>query len=160
MDRIIVKRRDPETKYGRLHVVTNEKTDTGTVMAVGPGRIHPKTGYRMPVDVRVGEIVYFDKLAGQELEENGERYLVLTPDVIIGVAELETPAAAKFQAAIAALKWPEGTVERIADGDATPAERHAFVNREHLPYKGIEEPLKLQRYMAEMVAAAGQTVAA
>lgn len=85
-DKLIVKRSEAESQSGRFLLAGQKQPDKGTVIAVGPGKL-TKTGKRIPVPVKVGESVYFDKETGQPLEEGGEHYVVLLPDQIIGIEE-------------------------------------------------------------------------
>lgn len=75
-DQILV-RRDPEdtvTKGGILipEVANNPKLPRGrgVVLAVGPGRKHPKTGARVPIDVKIGDRVVFNKLCGDKVRDD------------------------------------------------------------------------------------------
>ena len=68
------------TKSGILLPDSKEKPGKGEVVAVGPGAILD-SGVRAPMDVKIGDIVYFTKYAPDEIEvdENGEKvkYLVI-----------------------------------------------------------------------------------
>lgn len=102
LDRVIVKRTPSPTQSGRILLAGQEQPDSGTVVSVGPGA-YANDGSRIPVGVSVNDLIYFNKLSGQELVENGERYVVLTPASIIAVAEPDPPAAQAFQSAVADL---------------------------------------------------------
>jgi len=58
------------------HPESKEKPSKGKVIAVGPGKILD-SGDRAPVDVKVGDVVYFTKYAPDELEVDGDKYLVI-----------------------------------------------------------------------------------
>ena len=81
-DHILVKPIEEEnkTKSGILLPDSKEKPSKGTVIAVGAGKI-VDNGQRAPMDVKVGDIVYFTKYSPDELEieENGEKvnYLII-----------------------------------------------------------------------------------
>lgn len=65
-----------ETEGGiALPDTAQEKPETGTVVAIGPGFIHPKTGVRSPMSVSVGERVMFHRLSGRHtvLDDDGLR---------------------------------------------------------------------------------------
>ena len=63
-----------------------EKPQEGTVLAVGPGRIDDK-GNRVPLDVKVGDIVLYSKYGGTEVKYAGEEYLVLSARDVLAVIE-------------------------------------------------------------------------
>ena len=81
-DRVLVKRiqSDEKTESGLIIPdAAKEKAQTGTVMAVGPGRKSE------PLAVKVGDTVYFGKYSGTEASKE---YLIMTEDEILGVVEL------------------------------------------------------------------------
>lgn len=81
-DRVVVKPAPAEekTKGGIIIPDTaKEKPQRGEVVAVGPG----KDGNLMTV--QVGDIVLYGKYAGQELNYNGEEYLIMREDDILVV---------------------------------------------------------------------------
>ena len=79
-DRVVIKPASAEetTKGGIIIPDTaKEKPQRGEVVAVGPG----KDGNLMTV--QVGDIVLYGKYAGQELQHNGEDYLIMREDDIL-----------------------------------------------------------------------------
>lgn len=52
-----------------------EKPIKGKVVAVGPGKLD-ESGKRMPMSVKVGDLVLFKKYGPDELEVDGKKYLV------------------------------------------------------------------------------------
>lgn len=79
-DRVVVKPSPAEekTKGGIIIPDTaKERPQKGEVVAVGPG----KDGNLMTV--QVGDIVLYGKYAGQELQHNGEDYLIMREDDIL-----------------------------------------------------------------------------
>ncbi len=81
-DRVLVKRiqSDEKTESGLIIPdAAKEKAQTGTVMAVGPGRKSE------PLAVKVGDTVYFGKYSGTEASKE---YLIMKEDEILGVVEL------------------------------------------------------------------------
>jgi chaperonin GroES len=79
-DRIVVKASEAETKTASGLVIPDtakEKPQEGTVVAVGPGRFDD--GVRVPMDVKVGDVVLYSKYGGTEVKYNNEEYLVLQP---------------------------------------------------------------------------------
>lgn len=88
-NRIVIEKREQEqtTKSGIVLTDTaKEKSNEGTVVAVGPGRILDN-GQRVEVEVKVGDHVVFDQYAGTEVKRNDEKYLVLQEDDILAVIE-------------------------------------------------------------------------
>ena len=86
-DRVVVKSLDAEekTKGGILLPDTaKEKPQEGKVVAVGSGRILDN-GQKVPVEVKIGEVVLFARYGGQEVKVNGEEYLILTERDILAV---------------------------------------------------------------------------
>ena len=78
---------DEMTKSGLVLPQTNdEKPMQGEVVAVGPGRIDEK-GNRSQMSVNVGDTVLFTKYAPDEVEIDGEEYLVVGEDKIIGIVK-------------------------------------------------------------------------
>ena len=63
-----------------------EKPQEGKVVAVGPGRFDDK-GARVPVDVKVGDVVLYSKYGGTEVKYSGEEYLVLSARDVLAVIE-------------------------------------------------------------------------
>lgn len=85
-DRVLVKRVDSEETTASGLIIpesAKEKAQTGAILAVGPGR-KDKDGRTMPIDVKVGDIVYFGKYAGTEA---GDNHLIIKEDEILGVIE-------------------------------------------------------------------------
>lgn len=63
-----------------------ERHIPGEVLAVGPGK-RLKSGKIRPMDVRVGDRVYFRELSGTKHTVDGEDLIVITEDDVLGVAE-------------------------------------------------------------------------
>ncbi|MFU8819358.1 MAG: co-chaperone GroES [Desulfurivibrio sp.] len=88
-DRILVKRLEEEekTKGGIIIPDTaKEKPAEGTVVAVGNGR-HNDKGERVPVELKAGDRVLFSKYGGTEVKIEGEEFLIMREDDILGVVE-------------------------------------------------------------------------
>jgi len=88
-DRIIVKRVDEETKTaGGIFIpdTAKEKPQQGEVVAVGNGKKNDE-GKVTPLDVKVGDKVLFGKYAGTEVKLEGQDYLIMREDDILGVVE-------------------------------------------------------------------------
>jgi chaperonin GroES len=88
-DRVIVKRiEETETKRGALFIPDSakEKPQQGEVKAVGTGRLSEK-GDRVPMEVKPGDRILFGKYGGSEVKVDGEEWLILREDEILGVIE-------------------------------------------------------------------------
>ncbi len=88
-DRIIVKRIEEEAKTaGGIFIpdTAKEKPQKGEVVAVGNGK-KTDDGKVIPLDVKAGDKVLFGKYAGTEIKIEGEEYLIMREDDILGVME-------------------------------------------------------------------------
>jgi len=85
LDRIIVKKDSAEKESG-FHLPDSVKgrSKTGTVIAVGPGRINLETGEHLPLAVKAGDRVVLKEFDGYRLDWEGETYAIFTEDEIIG----------------------------------------------------------------------------
>jgi chaperonin GroES len=88
-DRIIVKRLDEqESQVGSIIIPDSakEKPQQAHVVSVGKGRLLT-SGERMAPDVKAGDRILFGKYSGAEVKVEGEDYLILREDEILGVLE-------------------------------------------------------------------------
>jgi chaperonin GroES len=88
-DRIVVQANEVETTTASGIVIPDtatEKPQEGTVLSVGPGRIDDH-GNRIPLDVKVGDVVLYSKYGGTEVKYGGEEYLVLSARDVLAVIE-------------------------------------------------------------------------
>ncbi len=86
-DRILVKRLAGEEKSAGGIIIPDsakEKPAEGQVVAVGPGKLNDK-GERIAMDVKVGDNVLFSKYGGTDIKLDGEEYLIMREDDILGV---------------------------------------------------------------------------
>lgn len=86
-DRVIVKRLAAERTTSSGIVIpesAGEKPDQGEVIAVGPGR-RDDQGKLIPMGVKVGDKVLFGKYSGQAVKIEGDEFLVMREDDIMGV---------------------------------------------------------------------------
>lgn len=60
-----------------------EKGQTGKVLATGLGKVD-QNGKTLPLQVKVGDVVFFGKYAGTDIDE---KHLVLREEDILGVIE-------------------------------------------------------------------------
>jgi chaperonin GroES len=88
-DRIIARRiEENEQMRGGLYIpdTAKEKPQEGEVLAVGNGKLLDN-GQRISIDLKVGDRVLFGKYAGTEIKLDGEEYLILREDDVLGVVE-------------------------------------------------------------------------
>jgi chaperonin GroES len=88
-DRVIVKQVEAEekTKSGiYLPDAAKEKPTQGKIIAVGPGQLDDK-GKRMELGVRNGDVVWYGKYSGTEVDIDGEKYVILRETDLLGVVE-------------------------------------------------------------------------
>ena len=86
-DRIIVQRIDEgEQKVGGIIIpdTAKEKPQQGKVVAVGAGKTKDD-GTRIALDVKEGNTILFGKYSGQEIKLQGEEYLIMREEEILGV---------------------------------------------------------------------------
>ena len=88
-DRILVKRLEEEEKTAGGIIIPDsakEKPAEGEIIAVGPGKLND-AGERVAVDLKVGDRVLFSKYGGTDVKLDGEDYLIMREDDILGVIE-------------------------------------------------------------------------
>jgi chaperonin GroES len=88
-DRIIVQRiEEGEQKVGGIIIpdTAKEKPQQGKVTAVGSGKAKDD-GKRIPLDVKAGDTILFGKYSGQEIKLDGEEFLIMREDEVLGVLE-------------------------------------------------------------------------
>jgi chaperonin GroES len=86
-DRIIVKRiEEEEQQVGGIIIpdTAKEKPQQGKVEAVGNGKVKDD-GKVVPLDVKTGDTILFGKYSGQEIKIDGEEYLIMREDEVLGV---------------------------------------------------------------------------
>jgi len=88
-DRVIVKRiEDGEQRIGGIIIpdTAKEKPQQAKVVAVGSGRV-TDDGETIPLDVKPDDYVLIGKYAGTEIKLDGDEYLIVREDEILGVTE-------------------------------------------------------------------------
>lgn len=88
-DRILVKRVEEEgkTKGGIIIPDTaKEKPAEGKVVAVGNGKLD-NDGKKIQLEVKVGDSVLFGKYSGTEVKIEGDEYLIMREDDVMGIIE-------------------------------------------------------------------------
>jgi chaperonin GroES len=88
-DRILVKRIQEEQKTAGGLIIPDtakEKPQMGEIVSVGNGK-KTEDGKVIPVDLKAGDKVLFGKYSGTEVKVEGEEYLIMREDDILGVIE-------------------------------------------------------------------------
>ncbi|GAV20795.1 chaperonin GroES [Mariprofundus micogutta] len=88
-DRVIVRRLDEEEKSAGGIIIPDsakEKPVQGKVIATGKGK-SLENGEVRPLDVKEGDTVIFSTYAGTEIKLDGEAFLMMREDDILGVIE-------------------------------------------------------------------------
>jgi len=96
-DRVVVKRIENQenTTAGGLFIPDSakEKPQEGEVAAVGKGK-RLENGTMVELDVRVGDRVLFGKYSGSDIKLDGNEYMIMREDEILGILD-EQPVAAR-----------------------------------------------------------------
>ncbi len=88
-DRILVQRVEEETttKGGIIIPDTaKEKPVEGKVIAVGSGKLGDE-GKRVPLEIKKDDRILFGKYAGTEVKIEGNEYLIMREDDVLGIIE-------------------------------------------------------------------------
>lgn len=88
-DKIVVKRLEAEEKTAGgilLPDTAKEKPKQGKVLSVGDGKLL-ENGKRAPFQVKEGDRVLFSAYAGNEVNVDGEEYLIMSEDDILAVVD-------------------------------------------------------------------------
>jgi chaperonin GroES len=86
-DRVVVKRiEESESMQGGLYIPDSakEKPQQGEVVAVGNGK-RTEDGKVLALDVKVGDRILFGKYSGNDIKLDGNEYLIMREDEILGV---------------------------------------------------------------------------
>jgi chaperonin GroES len=86
-DRLLVKRvTEQETVRGGIIIPDSakEKPQEGEVVAVGKGKVL-EDGKVLPLDVKEGDRILFGKYSGSEIKLDGEEFLILREEEVLGV---------------------------------------------------------------------------
>ena len=88
-DKIVVKRLEAEEKTAGGIIIPDtakEKPKQGKILSLGDGKMLD-TGKRAAFQVKEGDKVLFTSYAGNEVEIDGEEYLIMTEEDILAVVE-------------------------------------------------------------------------
>lgn len=86
-DRVLVKRLEEETKTaGGIIIPDNhtEKPSRGEIISTGPGQ-RLENGSYATLEVKEGDKILFGKYSGTEVKVDGNEYLIMKEDDILGV---------------------------------------------------------------------------
>ncbi|MBT4351008.1 co-chaperone GroES [archaeon] len=87
--RVLVKPNESEERTkGGIYIPDSakEKKYQGDIVAVGPGKINDD-GKRAEMDVKVGDTVMYKEYGGSEFEIDGQKYILMDADDILGIFE-------------------------------------------------------------------------
>jgi len=96
-DRVVVKRvEDKETMQGGLYIPDSakEKPQEGEVAAIGKGK-RLEDGKLVPLDVQVGDRILFGKYSGSDIKIDGQEYMIMREDEILGILDNQPVVASK-----------------------------------------------------------------
>ena len=88
-DRIVIRQVEAEQTTASGLVIPDtakEKPQEGEVIAVGPGRVDDN-GNRIPVDVKVGDVVIYSRYGGTEVKYEGQEFQILSSRDVLAVVE-------------------------------------------------------------------------
>ena len=94
-DRVLVRRiEEGEQIRGGIIIpdTAKEKPQEGEVIAAGAGKVKDD-GTRNALDVKPGDRILFGKYSGSEVKLDGEEYLIMREDEILGIIERASAAA-------------------------------------------------------------------
>jgi len=80
----------PEKSEGGLWLAVDSRDHehhTGTVIAVGPGKVAPKTGIRCPMELKTGDKVLLGRYVGANFTFEGDVYRIMPEEQIYCVVE-------------------------------------------------------------------------
>ena len=89
-----------EKKFGGPNItkdgvtVAKEKPQEGEVMAVGKGK-RLEDGKLVPLDVEVGNRILFGKYSGSDIKLDGEEFMIMREDEVLGILESQPKVAKK-----------------------------------------------------------------
>ncbi len=86
-DRIVVRRvEEAETTRGGIIIpdTAKDKPQEGEVITVGPGKSNDE-GKVFPLQVKAGDRILFGKYAGTEIKINGEDFLIMREEEVLGI---------------------------------------------------------------------------
>src|SRR5215472_12935479 len=125
-DRIVVRTLEAEQTTASGLVIPDtakEKPQEGEVLAVGPGRFDDAGAKRVPMDVKVGDVVLYSKYGGTEVKYHGEEYLVLSArDAAVAPGRWhDRPGGCRTQVCSDVIRGTHGQDDRVRRGGTARA---------------------------------------
>jgi chaperonin GroES len=102
-DRIVVRRiEEAETTRGGIIIPDSakDKPQEGEVVSVGKGKSNEE-GKTFPLDVKAGDRVLFGKYSGTDIKIDGEDFLIMREEEVLGILEGAAKSKDKEHAATA-----------------------------------------------------------
>jgi len=88
-DRILVERVESEEKTAGgiiLPDTAKEKPQQGKIISVGTGK-RTEDGKVLPMELKAGDTILFGKYSGTEIKIEGNEYLIMKEDDVLGIVE-------------------------------------------------------------------------
>lgn len=89
-DKLIVERDVAESVTSSgiyLPESSKDRPKTGTVVAVGDGRLNSETGERVSMSVKNGDKIIFTSYAGTEIKLDGDEFLIMNEGDILAIVD-------------------------------------------------------------------------
>lgn len=89
-DKVIVKRDEAKTKTESGIFIpegSKDKPKQGKIVAVGDGILNKDSGKYMPFTVKKGDTVLFTTYSGTELKIDGQDFIIMTEEDILGIID-------------------------------------------------------------------------
>ena len=87
-DKVVVESLETEEKTQSgfiLPSASQEKQQTATVVAVGPGGV--MDGKEVTMQVKVGDVILYEKYSGSEFKLDGKEYTIIKQSDILAIVE-------------------------------------------------------------------------
>ena len=88
-DRVLIKRlEEQDERHGSIIIPDSakEKPQEGKVIAIGTGRV-TEDGKKLPLAVKAGDRILFGKYSGSEVKIDGQEYLIMKEEDILGILD-------------------------------------------------------------------------
>ncbi len=89
-DKLLVKRDEAQTKTDSgifIPESAKDKPKQGKIVALGSGILNKESGKYMPFTVKKGDTILFTTYSGTEIKIDGETYLIMTEEDVLGVID-------------------------------------------------------------------------
>src|SRR5512138_490335 len=99
-DRVLIKRiEEQESVRGGIIIpdTAKEKPQEGEVIAVGKGKVNEEGKVR-PLDVKAGDRILFGKYSGTEIKLDGEEFIIMREEEVLGIVSGASKPAEKAAA--------------------------------------------------------------